>query len=263
MKRIAFINSKGGCGKSTSLFHIAGVLADNDLKILIMDLDKQGDITNALLNEDKSNYNSDKDLSILDFLKGASFDDAVKKNYIRIRGNSAPLYKGIDVLPADEKLENQAAVKSVLNTGVKDRIKEIGNRYDFLLIDCPPSNRAIERLVLEEITDNVIVPMSSDLDSVRGYNKLVNKVQKAREINENIKVIGLFYSMFNKQRDTERQLRELMLDTFDRLFIDIQIPDTSALIDSKINGRPISFYKKHKSKEILEDLTQEIINRTE
>ena len=90
MKKIGFFNSKGGCGKTTSLFHIAGVLADNGMKVLAVDLDKQGDTTNALLGEDESEY-SDNGKNVLDFFRGdAAFEDVVKKPAQPIEFNTTP-----------------------------------------------------------------------------------------------------------------------------------------------------------------------------
>ena len=167
MKKIGFFNSKGGCGKTTSLFHIAGVLADNGMKVLAVDLDKQGDTTNALLSEDESEY-SDNGKNVLDFFRGdAAFEDVVKKNYTKKIGCRKPTYVGIDVLPYSPKLENQRLLKEI---ELSDKMDDF-NEYDFVLIDCPPSNRAIEKIVLEQLADGILVPMSSDLDSIRGYGK--------------------------------------------------------------------------------------------
>ena len=227
MKKIGFFNSKGGCGKTTSLFHIAGVLADNGMKVLAVDLDKQGDTTNALLSEDESEY-SDNGKNVLDFFRGdAAFEDVVKKNYTKKIGCRKPTYVGIDVLPYSP---------------------------------CPPSNRAIEKIVLEQLADGILVPMSSDLDSIRGYGALVDKVDQAREKNVNLNILGIYMSMYDGRVGTQRELLSLMRSSFDT-FIDVQIPHSAAIVDSKLAGRPISFYKKTNVKDTMEQLTQEIINR--
>lgn len=264
MEKIAFINSKGGCGKSTSLFHIAGVLADNELvgaecaekKVLAIDLDKQGDTTYALLSEDESNYN-ENDKNVFDFLKGdASFDEVVKKAYIRRKGNSKPVYVGIDVLPFSPKLENQKSLKDI---DLIDKMDGL-NEYDYVLIDCPPSNRAIEKIVFEQLADSILVPMSSDLDSIRGYGELVEKVDKAREHNPNLRILGIYMAMYDKRRRLHRDILDMMKENFD-IFIDVQLPLCSALPDARINGRPISFWKKSTAKDAVEELVQEIMYR--
>ena len=256
MKKIGFFNSKGGCGKTTSLFHIAGVLADNGMKVLAVDLDKQGDTTNALLSEDESEY-SDNGKNVLDFFRGdAAFEDVVKKNYTKKIGCRKPTYVGIDVLPYSPKLENQRLLKEI---ELSDKMDDF-NEYDFVLIDCPPSNRAIEKIVLEQLADGILVPMSSDLDSIRGYGALVDKVDQAREKNVNLNILGIYMSMYDGRVGTQRELLSLMRSSFDT-FIDVQIPHSAAIVDSKLAGRPISFYKKTNVKDTMEQLTQETINR--
>lgn len=255
--RIAFINSKGGCGKTTSMFHIAGVLADNNFKVLAIDLDKQGDTTYALLGEEESQYDDSTSKNVLDFFKGtASFEEVVKKNYVRRKGNIKPVYVGIDVLPFSPKLESQRLLKEI---DLGDKMDAFSN-YDYILIDCPPSNRAIEKIVFEQMADAILVPMSSDLDSIRGYGALVDKVDKAREFNPNLRILGIYMSMYDKRKRTHREILSLMHENFD-MFMDVQLPFSSALPDSKLDGRPISFWKKSNAKESVEALVQEILNR--
>ena len=256
MEKIAFINSKGGCGKTTSMFHIAGALADSGKKVLAIDLDKQGDTTYALLGEEESNYNAESK-NVLDFLKGeASFEEVVKKNYVRRKANMKPSYVGIDVLPFSAKLENQRLLKDVDLSDKMDDFK----KYDYILIDCPPSNRAVEKIVFEQLADAILVPMSSDLDSIRGYGALVDKVDKAREFNPNLRILGIYMSMCDKRQKTHRDIVSLMNENFDT-FINVQIPYCSAVPNSKLDGRPINFWKKSPAKEAVELLVQEIIYR--
>lgn len=262
MKTLAFINSKGGCGKTTSLFHIAGALAKTaGCKVLVIDLDKQGDATNALLSEQESGYeDNSKTKNVLHFLRGeAAFEDVVKRNYLKKNGCRKPSYEGIDVLPYSPKLENQRLLKDI---AVREKLMEIGEKYDYVLIDCPPSNRAVEQMVFEQMADYILVPMSSDLDSIRGYGALVEKVSAAREVNENLAILGIYMSMYNKRVGTQKEILSLMEQNFD-MFLDVQIPMSSAIVDSKLDGRPISYYKKSAAKDAVEELTKKIIERVQ
>lgn len=253
---IAFINGKGGCGKTTSSFHIGGVFADGGASVLQIDLDKQGNMTYALLGEAESGYD-ESSKNVLDFFTGkASFEEVVKKNYVRKRGNAKPVYVGIDVLPFSPKLENQRLLKKV---DLSDKLDVI-NHYDYVLIDCPPSNRAIEKIVFEQLADVILVPMSNDLDSITGYGALVDKVDKAREFNPNLKILGIYMSMYDKRMRTHREIKEMMTENFD-VFMDVQIPYCKDLPDSKLDGRPISFWRKSNAKEAVEALAQEIASR--
>ena len=96
--------------------------------------------------------------------------------------------------------------------------------------------------MLEQLADGILVPMSSDLDSIRGYGALVDKVDQAREKNVNLNILGIYMSMYDGRVGTQRELLSLMRSSFDT-FIDVQIPHSAAIVDSKLAGRPISFYK--------------------
>lgn len=262
MKRIAFINSKGGCGKTTSMFHISGVLADMGKHVLVIDLDTQGDATNALLAEEESQYDTNGK-NVFDFFKGdATFEEVMKHNYLKKRGCRKASYVGIDVLPFCPKLDDEKELEKerLLNEiDLSDKISTFSG-YDFVLMDCPPSNKAIEKIVFEQLAEKILVPMSSDLDSIRGYGALVEKVDKAREKNENLSILGIYMSMYNYRVSTQREILSLMQQNFD-VFLDVQIPMCSALVDSKLDGRPISFYKKSAAKAPVEQITQKILER--
>lgn len=245
--KLAFINNKGGCGKSTSLFHVAGELANRGNRVLVLDFDKQRDTTTNFLSEDESKYDPKNSLTVLDYLKGeCSFEECVKKNFIRV-GNRKPSYYGIDVIPGDKKLENQSILKELIEQ--RDIRSLFSNlNYDYILVDCPPSNKGVEKIVLEQIADSVIVPMSADLNAIRGYGQLLEKIDHAREKNEDLKVIGIFFSMFFKNRGKNKEYDLLMRKKFADLYIDVQIPNTADIVKAiEDKGQPISFYKKEKS----------------
>lgn len=255
VKKIAFINGKGGCGKTTSIFHITGELVKRGKKVLVIDTDKQGNCTNSFL----MNSAETKGSNVLEyFLNTKSFDEVVEHSLIVPKGKRNAVYTGIDILPATVELENQELVSSSVD--VKKRINEDCENYDFVLIDCPPSNKAIETLVLEEIADKVLIPFSSDLDSVNGYGQLIETVDNARMKNFDLEICGVFFSCFNKIRSTEQELREIMVSDCSS-FIDVQIPNSSAIVDSRINGKPICEYKKNSANAYIEKLVDVILER--
>lgn len=261
---LAFINNKGGCSKSTSLFHIAGEFAKRNYKVLVLDFDKQCDTTNNFLAEEESGY-TDESMTVLDYMKGnCSFGECLKKNYIRV-GNKKPEYYGIDVLPGDVGLENQEELMTLLEQqDIKSLFSNL--KYDIILIDCPPSNRAVEHIVLENIATHVIVPMSCDVSNIRGYGALIDKVNKAREVNEHLKIVGVFYSMYFRRRRANNQYRVIMQDNFNDLFIDVQIPHSPEIVTAlEDRGQPMCFYHKTyenpSARKCYARLADEIISR--
>ena len=252
MKRIAFINHKGGCGKTTTLFHIAGELANRGHKVLVVDMDKQRDTTNFFLAEEESEYDPDTSKTVIDYINGngLNLNTMVHKNYIRI-GNKKPEYKGIDVLAGDKRLEDQNLVNDLENkVDIRSYfdIEEMSYGYDYVLIDCPPSNKAVEDMVLEDMATHVITPMTCDTNAVRGYGELLDIVSRARAKNATLTMLGVFLSMYTEQKKKHREYKEI-LSQYDS-FIDVQIPYTSAVPNAtEDKGQPMCFYKQSKARE--------------
>lgn len=250
VKKIAFINGKGGCGKTTSIFHVAGVLAHKGKKVLVIDLDKQRNTTDILLmeNEEEIEY------TVYDYmLNNARIEDVVKKSYFRSRANAKPKYYGVDVLPSDVRFEDEKKLK---NIDIKINLNEFieTNGYDWVLVDMPPSNKALNEICFSQIVDNVIVPFSSDIFSVSGYGDLMDTISKAREVNEGLNILGIYLARYMEVCAVDKYIREQLIN-FGDIFIDVQIPLMSDIREAVMFGRPISYYKLFsKSKSAYEKL---------
>lgn len=238
--RIAFINGKGGCGKTTSIFHVAGVLSKRGEKVLVVDLDKQRNTTDILLmeGEKSSKY------SILDYMqKRVSLDEVVQEVLFKSRGNAAPKYCNVDVLGSDVKLENESLLRGVdIKESFADFIAERG--YTWVLIDMPPSNKALNEICFSQMAEYVIVPFSSDIFSVSGYGDLMETVNKAREFNDNLKILGVYLARYMENCAVDKFIRA-QLQAFGEMFIDVQIPLKADVREAVMFGRPLSFYKAH------------------
>lgn len=261
MKRIAFINQKGGCGKSTSLFHIAGELAARGSRVLIVDTDKQLDTTNNFLAEEESEYDAATALTIIDYLNGSDFSEVVKKNYIRV-GNCKPAYKGIDVLPSDVRLDDQTLVRTIISQN--ENISALFDTldYDYILIDCPPSNTAVEELVLGHIATDVVTPMTCDSNAVRGCGSLLNRIENMRVMNPTLNMCGVFLPMFRSNISKHKEYRAFLASAFGHLFFDTAIPmsaDVVAALEDR--GQPLAFYHKCRAKESVSALVDELLSR--
>lgn len=247
--KVAFINGKGGCGKSTSIFHIAGVFAERGEKTLVIDLDKQSNTTKILLmeNEEEIKYTT------FDYMKGkCEITDVVKKSYFRRRGNANPKYYGVDVLPTDKRFEDESLLKNIdIKEGLNRFIENEG--YQWVLVDMPPSNKKINEICFAQIVDNVISPFSSDIFSVDGYADLMNIVNKARMTNDELNILGIYLARYDAKCGVDRFIKE-QLEEFDT-FLDVQIPLMADIREGVMFSRPMSFYKKNsKSKLAYEKL---------
>ncbi len=257
--KVAFINGKGGCGKTTSIFHVAGVLAHKGQKVLVIDLDKQRNTTDTLLME----CEQEVEKTVFDYMTGkATIEEIVRQSMFRSRGNAKPKYYGVDVLPSDVRLEEE---KKLRNVDIKDNINAFieTKGYDWVLVDMPPSNKALNEICFSQIVDYVIVPFSSDIFSVSGYGDLMDTVQRAREINESLNILGIYLSRYMENCAVDRYIKE-QLEEFGDIFIDVQIPLMADVREAVMFGRPISYYKMiSKSKTAYENLVNAMENKIE
>lgn len=240
VNKVAYINGKGGCGKTTSIFHTAGVLAKAGEKVLVIDLDKQRNTTDTLL----MNTPVLPEKTVLDFMQGqATAEEVTGEALFQSRGNATPKHYGVDCMASDVRLEDEALVKMVDGAAFGESLERFIEKqgYSWVLVDMPPSNRVLNDICFGHIVDFVIVPFSSDIYSVSGYGDIMDTVQRARTVNPSLNILGVFLSRYMKSCGVDRYVRE-KLKEFDT-FIDIQIPCAADVREGIMFGRPISYYK--------------------
>ena len=256
---IAFFNGKGGVGKTTGIINVAGVLADKGEKVLIIDMDKQHNATDTLLADEQSGY-TDKSKTLYDVFTGkVSIKDIVKKSFLVGVGQRKAHYCNIDVLPADRRFENETKI-SKMNVDIKEKLEEFINLngYTYVLIDMPPSNKAINTICYTQIANNVIVPFSPDIYSISGYSDTMDIINKAREQNEGLNILGIYLS---RLRHCNMEIYEA-LKSFGSLFIDIVIPMSAQIEKTTLESRPISMSKRTgRALEAYRELTDFIMSR--
>lgn len=258
VNKIAFINGKGGCGKTTSIFHIAGVLAKSGEKVLVIDFDKQRNSTDTLL----MNTEIPKK-SVFDVMNGtATAQEATAEALFQIRGNAVPKYYGVDCMVASVELEDESALSSIdreyFGSLLDDFIQT--KKYTWVLVDMPPSNKVLNEICFSHIVDYVVVPFSSDIYSVSGYGDIIDKLEGARVLNPSLNILGVYLARYMKNCAVDRYIKE-QLEEFDT-FIPVQIPLAADVREAVMFGRPISFYKEFSnSRRAYENLVEELKNR--
>jgi|GEM_PF-1661401 len=252
--KVAFINGKGGCGKTTSIFHVAGVYAHRGDRVLIIDLDKQRNTTRVFLTENEKEVKH----TMFDYMKGTcDVDDIVMQAYFKVRDNANPRYYGVDVLPSDVRFEDERRLRNInIKTTLDDFIKRQG--YDWVLVDMPPSNKTMNNICFTQIADNVIAPFSSDIFSVEGYADLMEIVNEARDVNENLHILGIYLSRYMSNCSVDKFIKK-QLEQFGDIFLDIQIPLMADLREAVMLGRPMSFYKKSSKSRVAYESLANII----
>jgi chromosome partitioning protein len=242
VNKIAFINGKGGCGKTTSIFHVAGVLSKQGEKVLVIDLDSQCNTTDTMLmNVDTS---SKPKKTVLSVMQGtARADEATAKALFQSRGNAKPKYYNVDCLAANEHLDDELLLSQVHAEQFGEELDrfEEAEQYTWVLVDMPPSNAVLNDICFSYIVNFVIVPFSSDIFSVNGYGKIINSIDNARQKNPTLNLLGVFLARYMENCKLDKFIREQMLQ-FDT-FIDIQIPLAADIREAVMFGRPISYYR--------------------
>jgi chromosome partitioning protein len=267
--KIAFINSKGGCGKTTSIFHVSGVLSKLNKKVLVIDLDKQKNTTSTLMmNVNKKDFPKK---TVFDFLQGkATPDESTGKALFQRRGNANPKYYGVDCMVADSRLENETLLKKAdgknINIELDKFIKQ--KSYDWILVDMPPSNATLNHICFAYIVNFVVIPFSSDMFSLDGYDNIAKTIKNVRNINESLISLGVYLARYMGncaldnyiKNELSERLSNKNLNTND--FIDVQIPLAADIREAVFYGRPISYYKEFSNScKAYERLVHEIIKR--
>ena len=267
--KIAFINSNGGCGKTTSIFHISGVLAKSNKKILVIDLDKQKNTTSTLMMNASEKYFPKK--TVFDFMRGAaSPDEATGKALFQRRGNANPRYYGVNCMVSDSRLEDESLLKEVDGKSVGLELDKFikDHHYDWVLVDMPPSSAVLNNICFAYIVNYAIIPFSSDMFSLDGYENIAENIKNARNVNPGLNSLGVYLARYMGNCALDKYIKGQLSDRLYNKnlktndFIDVQIPLASDIREAVFYGRPISYYKEFSNScKAYENLVREIMKR--
>lgn len=248
MEILSIVSQKGGVSKTTSCENIGSILAELGKKVLLIDLDSQGNLTSILGISEFEN-------TIYDCLVGnVPLENAI----IHTEFN-------IDVVPADINLSNadvELLSKSDKESTLKKIIQKSNLEYDYVLIDCLPSLSLLTVNALVA-SDSFMIPLEASILSIYGLNQLIKIVKLVqKKLNPNLKNKGVFLAKVDSRstlsKDFETQLKEIFND---KLF-HTMIHQNTAIVRSQIARKPINHFDRSARgyKEYLE-LTKEVMER--
>ncbi|MBQ4515687.1 MAG: ParA family protein [Clostridia bacterium] len=248
-KVIVIANQKGGVGKTTTSVNLSACLGAAGKKVLVIDIDPQGNTTSGLGVE-----KDEAEISIYDVLiNNEDLKDAVIKTD----------YKNLSLCPANVNLAG-AEIELV---DMKDReyllknaINEIKDKYDFIIIDCPPS---LGLLTLNSFiaADSVLVPIQCEYYALEGLSQLTKTIKSIKQtLNEKIQFEGILLTMFDARTNLSIQVADEVKKFFpDKVFKSV-IPRNVRLSEAPSYGEPIIIYDKYsKGAEAYTDLAKEVI----
>ena len=252
-KVIAIANQKGGVGKTTTAVNLSSCLAYKGKRVVIIDIDPQGNTTSGLGIDKKMIEKSIYEVLIND----EKIENALMKTVI----------ENLFICPSNIQLVGaEVELVSVISreTRMKVSIADIRSKYDYILMDCPPS---LGLLTLNALTaaDTILVPIQCEYYALEGLSQLMNTVKLVqRHLNPALDVEGVVLTMFDARTNLSMQVVEDVKKYFRNKVYRTVIPRNVRLSEAPSFGLPIILYDpKSKGAECYLDLAQEVINYSE
>jgi len=247
-KILAFSNQKGGVGKTTTCVNMSAYLASLNKKVLLIDMDSQGNATTGL------GYNKSA-------LKNSIYNviiDSVKISEVVIKTE----IPNLSLLPSSIDLAG-AEVELVYLKGRDKRlasmIEEIRDDYDYITIDCPPSLGLLTINALSA-ADAAIIPIQAEYYAMEGLSQLINTVKLVTRLNEKLKIEGVVLTMYDNRAIISRQIADEIRKYFGKKVYDTVIPRNIRISEAPSHGVPIMLHDpKCSGAKAYYDLTREFL----
>lgn len=229
-KVISIANQKGGVGKTTTSVNISTILAKKGKKVLMIDTDPQGNATSGLGIDKNVNF------SIYDvIINDVEIDNTIQQTMVK---NLEVCPSNIDLAGAEVELVSMEDREYKL----KEKIDSQKDKYNYIIIDCPPS---LGLITLNAFTasDSVLIPVQCEYYALEGLGQLLNTIQLVQEhLNENLQIEGALLTMFDARTNLSNQVVREVNKYFENKVYKTVIPRNVKLSEAPSYGMPISIY---------------------
>ena len=250
-KIISVTNQKGGVGKTTSCVNLASYIADSGKKVLLIDMDPQGNACTSVGVEVEKGQNT-----VYEILLGeCNVKEAI---YPSVLKNLEVIPSTVDLAGAEVDLVYVENRENIL----KDALKEVITQYDYVFIDCPPSLGLLTVNALTA-TNTIIIPIQCEYFALVGLGQLMNTVRLIKKhLNPEIEIEGVLLTMKDSRSNLVTQVSDEIRKYFGEKVFETYIPRNIRLAESPSHGKPILLYdNKSKGAIAYKSLAEEFLRR--
>ena len=238
MKIISIINQKGGVGKTTTVINLASALSQQGKKILVIDLDPQGNATTGLglSNTEQS------DKTIYGILNGTTaISNVIKKTSFE---NLDLITSNVDLSGLEVETAGDSDRAFILKTKLIAYLNDSRALYDYVLIDCPPSLSLLTVMALVS-SNSLLVPLQTEFFALEGLTQLMKTIDRIKvNLNPKLAIQGILLTMYDRRNKLSSQVEQEARDYFKEKVYQTVIPRNVRLSEAPSHGVPVLLYDK-------------------